>query len=502
SIRNRTTGIGHQSVASSSPRAIWPPSPCRPRAAPWNRIVQPGNSRSHPAGAATPPAPFGGRVAPIATRPRSRTRDTSSATAMSRCITKSSSMGRFTPETTTRPEPWWHRRRATNAQLPLWRSVNRIARRPWASSVIFAAIASGESPRLLSGTSASAASPAIWRTASTRPWASSPWATMIPMVSRRSFIVFLEVLLHGPHRLLEPAVEQLRRVHARVLQELVHGHDLGDDRDVLPRVQRNPDLGHLHPEDLDLLPLQPRPVVVRPVVPVFELHHHLDPLLLADGADAEERADVDDPDPADLHVVPLELVAGADEDVVAAPRNVHQVVRHEAMPEIGRAEYALALPDAAPADEQEADTVDVREGPVHGRARRHAFLEKRLDAPEQLPGLEGRPQDRDPSLPCQVDHDLRHLLPLADHDPRDVEREEELQRGAQLLRRLRQEVAHLGLAEELEAPAREAFGEAGEHQARVGDVRAPDLACEADAVGEQLQSEPIASTLVEVFDRD
>ena len=56
------------------------------------------------------------------------------------------------------------------------------------------------------------------------------------------------------------------------------------------------------------------------VPPLLELDDHLDALLLAHGADAEDRRNVDEADAADLHVVPLQLVAAADEDVAAALR--------------------------------------------------------------------------------------------------------------------------------------------------------------------------------------
>src|SRR5690606_35265122 len=104
-----------------------------------------------------------------------------------------------------------------------------------------------------------------------------------------------------------------------------HRDHLANDGDVLAGVQRDDDLGHLDPEDLHLFGNEPGAVVVRAVVPILELDHDLDALLLPDRPDPEEGRDVNDPDPTDLHVVPLELVAPPDEDVVAAARDVDDI---------------------------------------------------------------------------------------------------------------------------------------------------------------------------------
>ncbi len=100
------------------------------------------------------------------------------------------------------------------------------------------------------------------------------------------------------------------------------------------------------------------------------------------------RRNVDQPDAANLHVVPLQLVPAADEDVAAAPARDDQIVGDEAVAALDEVEHALRLADAALADEQEPDAEHVGERAVEVGRRREFLLEPGLDAVVELVGLE------------------------------------------------------------------------------------------------------------------
>src|SRR5690606_17508528 len=379
-------------------------------------------------------------------------------------------------------------------------SVKTMAGRPAAARSTALETASGERPLLLNGTRTSGSTPEIWRTASTRPSASVPWATTMPTSGRGSLIVLPQVLAHGPHRLLEALVEQCGRVHAGVLEQVVHRDHLGDDGDVLQRVEREHGRGHLDAEDVALLGDEPGAVVVRAVVPLLELDDDLDALLLPDRADAEQGRDVDDADPADLHVMALELVAAPDEDVVAAPRDVDDVVRDEAVAALDQVQHALALADAAAADEQQTHAVDVGERAVHGRGRREVLLEVGLRPPVQLARLERGADERDPALPRGLDHRDRDVESLGHDHGRDVEAEEGVQRSAEPVRRQRGDERDLGLAEHLDAAVRQPFGVPGEDEAGAGQVGLLDDAVQAGITAQQLEREALLALLEEIAD--
>jgi hypothetical protein len=130
-----------------------------------------------------------------------------------------------------------------------------------------------------------------------------------------------------------------------ILEKMVQRDDLGDHGDVLARVQRYDHPRHLHSQNVDQLGIEPRAIVVRLLVPGFELNDHLDPLLLADRPDPEQGRDVDDADAADLHVMALQLVPAADDDLGSVPRDDHDVVGDEPMSPLDQIEDRLALAD-------------------------------------------------------------------------------------------------------------------------------------------------------------
>ena len=96
--------------------------------------------------------------------------------------------------------------------------------------------------------------------------------------------------------------------------------------------------------------IESEPIILPPVLPAFELHHELDPLRRSRRRDAEQILDVDQSEPADLHVVPRQFRTGADDERLGPAVQIHDVVRHQAMAADDEVERALALADAALSD--------------------------------------------------------------------------------------------------------------------------------------------------------
>ena len=81
------------------------------------------------------------------------------------------------------------------------------------------------------------------------------------------------------------------------------------------------------------------------------------------GRDAEQILDVDDAEPAQLHVVARQLRTGADEDRFRSAPDLDGVVGDQAMAADDQIERALALADAALPDDQHAEAEDVHAAP-------------------------------------------------------------------------------------------------------------------------------------------
>src|SRR6185312_7348378 len=343
--------------------------------------------------------------------------------------------------------------------------------------------------------------PVMARTAATIACATAAWDTMMP---RSSLIVFLEVLLRIAllfHPLDQPLVERRGRVHTAVAQQMIHGHHFADHREVLAGIERHRHERNPHIEQLGALLVEPGPVVFARGVPVLELHHHLDALLLPHRADPEQRVDVDQTDAANLHEVARDLVPAADEHVVPAPRDVDDVVGDEPVPALDEVEYALALADAGAPAEQQADAEHVGERAVHGGTRRERVVEERLETPVELRRLETGANDGDAPLPGQHQQLLGRFLRLRDDDARQRIRQKRVDRRAPRLRVERREVGDLGFSHYVEPVATEkARRVAGEDQPRAGRFRRADLALESDLTREDFQLQGIALAGEEIPD--
>jgi hypothetical protein len=94
-------------------------------------------------------------------------------------------------------------------------------------------------------------------------------------------------------------------------------------------------------------------------------------------------------------VVTLELVAAADQNVVAAPHRDDNVVCDEPVSSLDKVENALRLSDATAPDEKEPDAKYISERSVKRRRRRELALENGFDAAVKLRRLQFGAQQRD-----------------------------------------------------------------------------------------------------------
>src|SRR3954470_5784343 len=185
----------------------------------------------------------------------------------------------------------------------------RSRRRCWMSSPHspFTTMGSSNSPR-----------PVTASTAEIRPAAKSPWPATSARFAVGSLMVLTQIAVDlrlVAHLLDQRLVEALGGIDAAPFQQMMHRDHFGDHGDVLPRIEGNRDARDRHAKNVRRLAVESRALDDGVVPPFLELDDHLDALLLPHGANAEDRRDVHETEPADLHVVALQLVAAADQDV-------------------------------------------------------------------------------------------------------------------------------------------------------------------------------------------
>src|SRR6267143_4636555 len=280
-----------------------------------------------------------------------------------------------------------------------------------------------------------------------------------------------------------------------------HRDDFADHCEVFSGIQGNRHERQLDVEQLGLLLVEPGAIVFTRVVPIFELYDDLDALLLPHGANAEQCVDVDQSNAPDLHIVPRYLVPPADEHIVAAPGDVHDVVGDEAVPPLHQIEHAFALADPGTAAKQQADAEYVGQGAMNRRPRCEGVIEEGLEAPVELGGLEPRADDRDAPVAGELHQLVRRLLRLGEDHTRQVVREARLDRSAPRFRIERGEIRDFGFAEDVNPiGADEARRVAGEHEAGTGRLRRTNLALESFFRGQQLELQRIALAGEQVAD--
>src|SRR5687767_14324855 len=129
--------------------------------------------------------------------------------------------------------------------------------------------------------------PVICSAASTIADAIAPCATTTPCSSGggvASLIIVLQVLAEAAlllHAADQALVERGGDIHTGVAEQVHHRDHFGDDGDVLAGIEGHDHARELHAENVGFLLGQAAAVGVLRGLPVLELHHHLDALLLA-----------------------------------------------------------------------------------------------------------------------------------------------------------------------------------------------------------------------------
>src|ERR1700682_6439043 len=217
--------------------------------------------------------------------------------------------------------------------------------------------------------------------------------TLFASDSSLLLMIFLEILANvgsgrSLHLLDESFIERLRGMDTGVAKEVIERNDLGDDSDVLPGVQEYSDLRKLNLEHRVRLDVETGSLYYGILVPLLKLHDYLDALLLADGANTEDSWNVDQADTTNLHVMPLHLVAAADQHIVAALADDYEIIRHQPVSPLDAIEAALRFTNSAHAREKETDTENISERAVKRGGGSELHLQHRLDPPVELRGLE------------------------------------------------------------------------------------------------------------------
>ena len=161
------------------------------------------------------------------------------------------------------------------------------------------------------------------------------------------------------------AVDQRRAAWcAAGAQQLVARRHLDQDGDVAARGHRHAD--HRDPDAQHVVAriVEAEAIVLAARLPALELHDQLDPLRRPGRRDAEEILDVDQAEAADLHVMAGQLGTGAEHERLGAAAQLHRVVGDEPVAADDEVERALALADAALADDEHAQAEDVHQHAV------------------------------------------------------------------------------------------------------------------------------------------
>ena len=255
-------------------------------------------------------------------------------------------------------------------------------------------------------------------------------------------------------------------------QQLVARGDFDQDRDVAARRHRHPDHRDPHAEHVVARIVESEPIVLAARLPAFELDDQLDPLRRARRGDAEQILDVDQAEPADLHVMPGQLRAAAEHERLGAAPQLHRVVGHQAVAADDQVERALALADAALPDHSTPSPEDVHQHAVERDARRQQIVEDPAEPRHRVAACRSRVRSSGTLVRSAIsDSAGGGVEALSDEDRRDVVRIEPAQgrvagRGVERL-----EVADLALTEHQHAAAAHRGVEAGQRQAgllRVG----------------------------------
>src|SRR6266550_4126015 len=154
------------------------------------------------------------------------------------------------------------------------------------------------------------------------------------------------------HYIEQLCVEFQRRVAAKALEFLVHRCHFNQPCQIAARPHRNGDVRHFDIQNFVKLAIQPGAIYFLGLAPILQGHHHIQPLLYPNRANAENRSYIDDPDPAHFHVIAGELRRRRHQLAAFQRSDPGHVISDQAISTLDQLQHALTFSDAAyPADE-------------------------------------------------------------------------------------------------------------------------------------------------------
>src|SRR5712691_4708971 len=272
-------------------------------------------------------------------------------------------------------------------------------------------------------------------------------------------------------------------------QQLIASGDFDENRHAPAGRDGHANERDFQAEDFVELIVEPQALVFATRLPALELYDQLDALRQAGRRDPEQVLDVDHAEAPQFHVIARQLGTGADQNGFGAAATLHRIVAHEPVRAHNQVQRALALADAALADDQHAEAEDVHQHRVHHRPLGEGVLENRRQLRDRGRSGHGRLEQRPPGA-FGFDEELRRRLESAgDDDARDINGQREAERRRARWCREAFEVPDFAFAEDEDAAGFEVLMKSRQGQAGLLDVRARDHARQAVDAGQQLERE-------------
>src|SRR5436309_7216881 len=315
----------------------------------------------------------------------------------------------------------------------------------------------------------------------------------IDILRSRSLLASRRVAIDLP-RELESAVP------AAAAEEMVARRGLDEHRHAAPRPHRDAHERQLHLEQRVAFLDQAQ--AIGGVGPLDQLDHEVELALVERGERAEQGLDVDDAEAADLQVVREPLGRAPAEDRRRDAPHDDDVVRHQPVAARHELEGGLALADAALAEDERAEAVDLDEVGVELGFGGELLLEPRGSGADEVAGAERGGEHRHVGRLRGLYERGRRRRPVGDHEAGHAGGGHRGDRRASSPGAERAEIGHLGVAEHLDAVGMELRQEAGQGEAGLLEAGKRDRALEAAAARGELEPEARGARLEQLAHRD
>src|SRR6266849_405694 len=282
---------------------------------------------------------------------------------------------------------------------------------------------------------------------------------------------------------------------------MVQRDDLGYHRDILTRIKEYRYPRQLHAEDGRSLHVETGSLDHSVLIPLLELDHDFNALLLPDSTNPEDCRDIDQSHPAYFHVMPLQLVTAPDQDIVPAFARDDEIIRDQAVAALHEIEYAFRFTDAARPREKEPDPEHIGERAVERNRGSKFHLQHRLDPPVEFRRFQLGADERNSRSTGDFLEAGGQSLTLRHEHGGNGKGKKQLEnllaiRGAQRL-----EIGDLGFAEHLKSLRRESLNVSGQNQAGARHLGIADDAIESGSGLDLLELQRRAQPAEEQPDR-